>query len=157
LPKYTKRKKTEVIVIHCAMTSAEQTHVDAAEIRRWHVEERGWADIGYHWVIKRDGKLEAGRPEWAVGAHVENHNHNSIGICLVGGCDERGREQNNFTPEQWATLEGLVVLMCQLYKTTDVRGHRDFPGVKKYCPSFDAIDWWRGVLGTAIGQTLGKD
>jgi hypothetical protein len=56
-----------------------------AEIRRWHVQQRGWRDIGYHWVIDRDGAVAPGRKETEVGAHVEGHNRGTIGICLLGG------------------------------------------------------------------------
>lgn len=134
------RKSTDTIVIHCSQTTAAQ-NIDATEIRSWHVEENGWSDIGYHVVIRRDGTIDRGRPIHLVGAHTEGHNATSIGVCLVGGCDARGREENNFTPEQWATLLRVVRTLMIVYPITVVKGHREFKGVKKYCPSFDVAAW----------------
>ena len=75
------------IIIHCSATPpgwmAGRSAADkVAAIRRWHIEDRGWSDIGYHWVIDRDGTLVRGRPETVVGAHTQGHNTGSIGICL---------------------------------------------------------------------------
>lgn len=141
-PNYVKRDVTFFIVVHCADTGPNQD-VGAAEIRKWHVEERGWIDIGYHKVIKRDGTVEDGRPLWAMGAHVEGWNHCTVGVCLVGGNDgHQGHEQNNFTPEQMESLEKVIRAIKLLYPKTVVVGHRDFPNVPKYCPSFDASSWW---------------
>jgi N-acetylmuramoyl-L-alanine amidase len=138
------RGATDFIVIHCAQTTPEMD-TRAADIRRWHVQENGWADIGYHLVIGRDGKLEAGRPLHTIGAHVAGYNNRSVGICLAGGCDEQKREQNNFTPEQWATLRTVVLLLKMLWPEAVVQGHRDFPNVAKYCPSFDVKPWWAEI------------
>ena len=48
------RKETKYVVVHCADTPADMD-VGAADIRRWHVDERGWDDVGYHWIIRRSG------------------------------------------------------------------------------------------------------
>ena len=56
-----KRNKTDTVVIHCADTP-EDMDIGAEKIREWHTKERGWDDIGYHWVIRRDGTLDPGRP-----------------------------------------------------------------------------------------------
>lgn len=140
---YTRRKSTDTLVIHCADTLAGQNFT-AADIRKWHVEENGWLDGGYHVVIRRDGTVESLRPLWAVGAHVEGHNSTSIGVCLVGGSKlVRGKhvEENNFTPEQWTALVVVVRALLNAYPITTVCGHRDFPGVTKYCPSFEVKSW----------------
>lgn len=141
-PTYISRKSTDTIAIHCADTPAS-LDVGAAEIRKWHVEERGWIDIGYHIVIRRSGKIEYGRPLWAVGAHVEGHNSTSVGVCMVGGSDGKGNAQDNFTPAQWIAL-GAVIRMLRITPTFDIttiRGHRQFAGVTKMCPSFDVTAW----------------
>jgi hypothetical protein len=83
----TNRSKTNWIVLHCSATRASQVNIGAKDIRRWH-KDKGWADIGYHYVIKRDGTLEKGRALDAVGAHVEGHNSDSVGVCLVGGLND---------------------------------------------------------------------
>ena len=72
------------IIIHSTATPVGMD-VGVEDIRAWHVRDNGWRDIGYHWVIRRDGTIEEGRPEIAVGAHVAGYNHNSIGVALVGG------------------------------------------------------------------------
>jgi len=138
------RASTSFIVIHCAATRPSQD-VGAADIRKWH-KAKGWADIGYHWVIRRNGKVEKGRAENLVGAHEPTRNRNSVGICFVGGVNEKDftKAENNFTPEQWTALEKLVKDVQTRYPKTKVMGHRDCPGVRKACPSFDAIAWAKG-------------
>lgn len=135
------RKSTKYIVLHCAATRPEQD-IGAKEIRAWH-KAKGWQDIGYHYVIRRDGTVEKGRSETAIGAHVGGHNSNSLGICLVGGVSSKDFRvaENNFTPAQWQSLESLVAVLCRKYPGAVIIGHRDFPKVAKACPSFDARMW----------------
>lgn len=136
---FTKRKKTTAIAIHCSATQPKQD-IGAAEIERWH-RKRSFLAIGYHYVIRRDGTLELGRPDDTVGAHVEGHNSTSVGICLVGGVDAKLKAQNNFTDEQFATLRDLLVELKEKYPDAEIKGHRDFPNVAKDCPSFSVKDW----------------
>lgn len=136
---FTLRKQTNYLVVHCSATTSTM-NIGAKEIRQWH-REKGWIDIGYHFVIRRDGTIEIGRPENTVGAHVENHNSNSIGICLVGGIDSKGKAENNFTPAQFAALAAKLRELKVKYPGVTVQGHRDFAGVKKDCPSFDTRKW----------------
>jgi N-acetyl-anhydromuramyl-L-alanine amidase AmpD len=140
---FSVRKQTAYIAIHCAATTAAQD-IDAKEIDLWH-RQRGWLCIGYHYVIRRNGEVEAGRPETVCGAHVEGFNSVSIGICMVGGQDAKGREENNFTDAQWAALEALVRDLHQRYPKATIQGHRDFPKVQKFCPSFSVADWLKRV------------
>ena len=148
------RLSTDYIVIHCSATSPEWD-IGAAEIRDLHrgygqvttgpwvgLMRNGWKDIGYHFVIRRNGKVETGRPQQAVGAHAFGHNNNSIGICLVGGTTAQCIAECNFTRAQWATLENLVYAQKDSWPNATVLGHRDLPGVNKACPSFDAASWW---------------
>lgn len=135
-----KRKSTGWLVVHCSATRAIQD-VGAADIRRWH-KAMGWADIGYHYVIRRSGKVEAGRPVDNVGSHVAGHNANSVGICLVGGLNNvTFRPENNYTPQQWTALKKLLGDLLKRYPKARVLGHRDFPRVKKACPCFNAKVW----------------
>lgn len=149
---FTPRKVTKFIAIHCAATPPS-ADIGAKEIRQWH-RAKGWIDIGYHFVIRRDGRVEKGRPENVVGAHVEGHNSDSIGICLVGGVSEGSpsKPQNNFTYAQFAALAELLRDLKTRYPQADVRGHRDFPGVKKACPSFDVRQWLKttNVFGDRV-------
>ena len=116
----------------------------AADVERWH-RQSGYNSIGYHYVIRRNGTLELGRPVETVGAHVKGFNASSVGICLAGGLDVKGKPENNYTPEQFATLTKLVKELTATYKGAKVVGHRDFPGVNKACPCFDVRPWWASV------------
>jgi len=135
------RATTNFIVIHCSATRPSQD-VRAVDIRKWH-KAQGWADIGYHWVIRRNGKVEKGRAENLVGAHEPTRNRNAVGVCMVGGVSQKDftKPENNFTPEQWTSLEKLIKDIQVRYPRTKVHGHRDAPNVRKACPSFDAIKW----------------
>ena len=135
-----KRDKTDYIVIHCS-ASANQ-NFGAADIDKWH-RKNGWACIGYHYVIRRDGTVEEGREESVIGAHVADWNSVSLGICMVGGvsADDRTKAQNNFTKEQFASLKELLVDLKTRYPKAKIQGHRDFPKVAKACPSFDVAEW----------------
>ena len=80
-----------LIIIHCSAVRPDQTS-SAADIEKWHRRDNHWKNgIGYHYVIRRDGQIEPGRPEWLIGAHCVNHNAHSIGICYEGGLDIRGQ------------------------------------------------------------------
>ena len=70
--------------------------IGVKEIRKWHVDENKWSDIGYHDVIRRNGAIETGRPLEKPGAHAKGHNQNAIGICLVGGKADDGGPEFNF-------------------------------------------------------------
>lgn len=132
------------IVIHCSATPGDQ-EVTAKDIDRWH-RQRGMRKIGYHFVIKLDGTVEKGRDLSEAGAHVQGHNSFTIGICLVGGISPKTKKaKDTYTKAQWASLETLVKQLKQTYRNAAVVGHRDFPGVKKDCPCFDAAAWWAGV------------
>ena len=134
------RKATNNLVIHCAATRPSQD-VGVREIRQWH-RARGFSDIGYHYVIRRSGKVDKGRPVDEIGAHVQGHNADSVGICLVGGINEETfKPENNFTPQQWEALQRLLTALLRRYPKAKVLGHRDFPGVQKACPSFAAKVW----------------
>lgn len=137
------RTATRYIVIHCSATRPHQD-IGAREIRKWHMAQ-GWSDIGYHYVIRRNGKREKGRALDAIGSHVAGHNADSVGVCMVGGVNRRDwlKPENNFTKEQWATLRSTVAELLKRYPRAKVLGHRDFPGVQKACPSFDARAWAR--------------
>ena len=137
------RKVTSYIVIHCSDTY-ETMDIDAATIRKWHVEERGWADIGYHKVITRDGTVQQGRDDDQSGAHARGYNSKSIGICMVGGRGQDDEAEDNFTDSQWQSLQEVLIELHAKYPNVAVVGHRDLDGVKKQCPSFD------------VGQVLQK-
>lgn len=133
----------DTIIIHCSATKPTQD-IGAEVIRGWHVKDRGWKDIGYHYVIRRNGLVELGRDldgdgdvDEEVGAHAAGFNSNSIGICMVGGIDAAGKPDSNFTIAQWRTLGDVLAALRAKYPRTRIIGHRNVePG--KACPSFDA-------------------
>jgi N-acetylmuramoyl-L-alanine amidase len=131
------------IVIHCTATREGQD-VSAATIRKWH-KGQGWSDIGYHFVIRLDGTIEAGRPESKVGSHVRGHNSGSIAVVYVGGLDAKGKAKDTRTPEQRAAMKRIVKDLLKAYPGSDVLGHRDHPKVAKDCPCFDVRSWWESV------------
>lgn len=133
------RKVTDYIVVHCAATKPSM-NIGAKEIDRWH-RQRGWLCIGYHYVIRRDGTLETGRPVDDAGAHVEGHNMHSVGVCLVGGISEKGKPECNYTEAQWKTLASLLKELTEKYPTAKVVGHSDL-NPNKACPVFDVTGWY---------------
>lgn len=123
-------RKLTRIIIHCADTPANMD-VGVAEIRQWH-EARGWADVGYHYVVRRNGHIEPGRAVEVVGAHAYKNNGDTIGICLVGG-----RPGFNFTFSQLVATKQLIEDLRETYGPLKVIGHRDVDAGKN-CPTFDA-------------------
>ncbi len=121
-----------LIVIHCSAVKPDQMS-SVAQIDSWH-RERGFKfGVGYHYVIRRDGSIEAGRPEWMVGAHCLNHNKYSIGVCYEGGLDARGQPADTRTAAQKATLRQLLTDLHRRYPRAVIVGHHDL-NPQKACP-----------------------
>ncbi len=133
------RARTDYIAVHCSATTPTM-NIGRAEIDRWH-RAKGWLMIGYHFIIRRDGTVEIGRPVDAIGAHVEGYNSVSVGVCLVGGISSTGKSENNFTIAQWGALAELLIKLKAQYPKATIQGHRDFPKVAKDCPCFDVRSW----------------
>ena len=135
------RKKTELIVIHCAATKSSMD-IGASEIKKWHVDDNGWDDIGYHYIIKRGGLVEVGRPEAFQGAHAPAVNSKSIAICLIGGMSEDGDAENNFTLQQFLSLKDLIKrLLMTNSNIQEIVGHYDIQDNKPNCPGFNLKEW----------------
>jgi N-acetylmuramoyl-L-alanine amidase len=122
------------IIIHCTATPEGRDHT-AKEIDRWH-REKGWASIGYHYVIQLNGTVEKGRPDHLAGAHVKGHNADSIGVVYVGGCDKNMKPKDTRTPAQKEALRELIAKLKGSYLTATVHGHNEFDKGKA-CPSFN--------------------
>lgn len=138
---YKDRTVTNYIVVHCSATQNKSSY-SWKTIDQMH-RQQGWLGIGYHFVIKTDGTIETGRPLSAVGSHVKGHNNDSVGICLIGGVDSKGKSVDNFTEEQKHSLRTLIDYLRGVYKDEVlVLGHRDFEGVRKDCPCFDVKEWY---------------
>lgn len=130
----SKRKITEIIV-HCTATQ-EGKNFTVSDITRWH-KQRGFSTIGYHYVIYLDGTRHLGRNVNISGAHCENHNSHSIGVCYVGGLASDGKTpKDTRTQAQKTALLALLRELRRIYPMARIYGHRDF--ASKACPSFDA-------------------
>ncbi len=151
----TTRTTTDLIVVHCSATPGDWD-IGALEIDRLHsapddlmvtwwkpepIHGKGWAGIGYHKVIKRQGIIEVGRREDQKGAHAAGFNHRSIAVCLIGGVNDQGVPEENFTLHQYRSLRFQVEVWQRQYPRAEVLGHRDLPGVSKVCPCFDVSRW----------------
>ena len=139
------RHPVDEAVIHCAATRPDwmaggDLTAQRAEIRRWHLNN-GWADIGYHHLIGRNGDVIAGRPETTVGAGVAGHNNGVIHICLIGGhgSSERDRFRENFTLDQDIALRALLRDISARTRIRRISGHNEWAA--KACPGFTVSTW----------------
>jgi N-acetylmuramoyl-L-alanine amidase len=145
-------RKIVGIVIHCSATREGQV-ITAADIEKMH-RARGFAGIGYHRFHRLDGTVEQGRPDAVPGAHVQNHNMDTLGICYAGGLDKNGKPKDTRTQAQKASLKADIIRYRKLYPGIQwVKGHRDLSPDKnkngkidrwewlKECPCFSIEDW----------------
>jgi hypothetical protein len=141
-------RSINALIVHCS--ASEFGNVEL--IRQWHLE-RGFRDIGYHYVIlygfpdadhwrkkeppgEYDGRLETGRPLAEVGAHVEGHNADTVGVCLVG--------DKQFSPKQLGALKSLADYLLKEYPKMKILGHYELDP-KKTCPNLD-MEWLRKTM-----------
>ncbi|PXA91215.1 lysozyme [Caulobacter sp. D4A] len=148
-------KRVDFLVVHCSATPVTRD-IGAKEIRQMHMQQ-GWADIGYHYVIRRDGRVDKGRADTVPGAHVQGFNSRSLGICMVGGVKPDGKTaEANFTDAQYAALRHTLDSLKHAYPDAVILGHRDLSPDRnrdgkvtkgewlKECPTFDAGTWYAG-------------
>jgi len=126
-------RKIKYIIIHCSAVKPTQTS-SAAQIDAWH-KARGYRCIGYHYVIRRDGTIERGRPDAAIGAHCNGYNAESIGVCYEGGLNLLGKPADTRTEAQKSSMLELLRELKRKYPEAVIRGHNDFSN--KACPCFD--------------------
>ena len=126
-----KRSNIKFLVVHCSDTD-DHKNLTAFDIHKMHLGF-GWDGIGYHKVICKCGKIENGRPEYWVGAHVKGKNRISLGVCLIG--------RNNFSNEQLIALEKVLKYWKISYPSAKILGHCDTGNTKKTCPNFDVKTW----------------
>lgn len=151
-----KSKRTiKEIIVHCSATK-EGVNYTTADIKKWHLQ-RGFSDIGYHYVVYLDGSVHAGRNVNIAGAHCTNHNTYSIGVCYVGGLDKNNKGKDTRTDNQKKSLVRLLTSLKQLYPKAKIIGHRDTSADKnhngviepfeyiKECPCFNAIPEYANI------------
>ena len=127
------------IVIHYTATPPDMD-IGVTRVREWHLA-RGFSDVGYHYVVRLDGTVEKGRDLARPGAHAHGHNHDSVGICYVGG----GTGQDTRTPAQKNSITDLITAVRLLFgEHIKVYGHRELAGAATLCPGFDASKEYNG-------------
>ena len=136
------QRRINKIIVHCS-DSPEGRDDTVDDIRLWHINERGWSDIGYHYVIHLDGTIHEGRPVEIQGAHAFGHNKDSIGVCYVGGADKNFKSKDTRTDKQKYSIKVLLMYLNILHPNSEVFGHRDFS--TKNCPSYDAKEEYRWI------------
>jgi N-acetyl-anhydromuramyl-L-alanine amidase AmpD len=134
------------IIVHCSATrpnwmDGKSTSAKVREIKLWHTRDNKWSDIGYHFLIDRDGTLATGRPVERPGAHTMNRNAASIGVCLIGGFGSAAtdRFEQNFTPEQDRALRALIADLQKRFGKLALSGHNQWAA--KACPGFNVPAW----------------
>jgi len=135
------------IIVHCTATrpdwwDGKRTSDKVREIKRWHVRDRGWSDIGYHFLIDRDGTVAKGRDIARDGAHVQGRNKGTIGISLFGGhgSAETDKFSDHYTKEQEAALRNLISDLHKQFGKVPVTGHNQYAA--KACPGFNVPKWF---------------
>tara|TARA_S200002703_G_scaffold134447_1_gene123003 strand:- start:937 stop:1374 length:438 start_codon:yes stop_codon:yes gene_type:complete len=140
-------REINLAIIHCTATNPSWYSNKSAEdvvneIRRWHINERKWSDIGYSHIIHRDGVVALGRPIARSGAHTRGYNKHSVGLALVGGrggCAD-DKPLDHYTDKQMVSLRNLLDQLHDEHPITKVAGHNDF--AKKACPCFNVAEWF---------------
>lgn len=130
-------RKIDTIIIHCTATKLSM-NTTTNDLYRWHVEERGWSHIGYHFYIDQRGKVHTCRPLEMIGAHAKGHNETSIGVCLEGGLSETtGKPADTRTLAQRGSLIKLIETLSETFsiQTKNIIGHNEI--ANRDCPCFD--------------------
>ena len=136
------KRSSNKIIVHCTATR-EGKHFTVDDVRRWHIKERGWSDIGYHYLVYLDGSIHAGRDVNISGAHTAGYNTHSIGVCYVGGLDANGKPKDTRTDAQKAALLKLIKELRSLYPKATIHGHYEF--ANKACPCFKPKEEYKGI------------
>lgn len=143
------KRRINKIIVHCSATPEGRDYT-VDQIKKDH-KEQGWSDIGYHYVIYRDGSIHEGRNVDIIGAHCEGYNSNSIGICYIGGLENKPnveykklKAKDTRTEAQKKALIELLSRLKKYYPEAKIYGHHDF-NKGKDCPSFDAKNEYKNL------------
>ena len=117
----SQRYGTDMIVIHHTGNPTDDD-LSAEEIHESHLGQ-GWAGCGYHYIIRKNGQVELGRPDWAIGSHAYGYNSNSIGVHVCGNFEEA--EPTQYQIESLAYLLGWLCDEYNLDPREDIVAHRD--------------------------------
>ena len=137
----SKRHPVHEVILHTSATpeswaKGKTLEEMTKEIRRWHVEDNGWKDIGYHRVFGPLGDVAVGRSLWTPGAHVANRNAGTIGLCLipVKTITEMGTPEDFYTKAQINAVRGFLQELSNMTEIKKVSGHNEY--ANKLCPGF---------------------
>ena len=123
-------RKIKKIIVHCS-DSPDKLDIGVEDIKKWHLD-RNFSDIGYHYVVRRNGDIEEGRALIRPGAHTQGHNHDSVGVCWVG--------RDKFKRNQYKSLIDLLGKLLLVFKLdiVNIFGHNSF-NENKTCPNIDVL------------------
>ncbi len=142
------KRNIKYIVVHCTATPQNTT---IASMKQYWKDVKKWGDTpGYHFVIKPNGVIEQLLSINANSFGVYAHNAETINIAYIGGIDKNGQPKDNRTEKQKEALFYKILELLENFPQGEVLGHRDFPNVKKACPSFDVKTWLRNFVPEVI-------
>lgn len=145
---YRPRRRTRYLILHDSHT---QPDIASAEAHlRWQGRQMGLLDIGYHYIVERDGAVVETRPMYAMGSHTPGFNHESVGVCLIGGRNLGGVVEDNFTGAQRESLAWLLAAIKDTHGPVSLVGHTELQRFRKHphpCPPID-MDALRKDLAT---------
>ena len=128
-------REIKYLAVHCTATPQTAT---VSSIQSYWRNVLKWKMPGYHFIIKPDGEVVKLLSVDEISNGVKGFNSVSINIAYIGGVDSQNNPIDNRTPAQKKALRDLLKLFKIAHPKAIIQGHRDFPGVKKACPSFDA-------------------
>lgn len=131
-------REIKFIVVHCTAT---QPDTEIENIQNYWKEKLGWKNPGYHYIIKRNGEIVNLQSEKLIANGVAGNNQHSIHISFIGGVDKDNVPVDNRTDAQKHAMFNKLIALSEKYPQAMILGHRDFPGVKKMCPSFNVKEW----------------
>ncbi len=133
------KRSIKFIVVHCTATQPTAT---LEAIKKYWKEVRGWGDVpGYHYLILRNGEIEKLLDESKISNGAHGHNPECLHLAYMGGIDKEGKPLDNRSDLQKQAMFDKLVELSERYPDAKILGHRDFPDVKKACPSFDVRQW----------------
>lgn len=123
------------LVIHCTATPQQAT---VASIQNHWRNTLGWKSPGYHFIVEPDGSTRQLQDIALIANGVSGHNAHTIHIAYIGGVNAQNQPIDNRTPRQKEALIKVLSELKKRFSQAIIQGHRDFAGVTKACPSFDA-------------------
>jgi N-acetylmuramoyl-L-alanine amidase len=136
------KRNIKFLVVHCTATSQSAT---VAAIQKYWREKLGWKNPGYHVIIEANGTRHRLASDATVCNGVAGQNSHSLHVSYIGGIDRQGKPQDNRTGKQKEMILDTLTVWKKIYPNAQIVGHRDFSGVRKACPSFDAKNEYKNL------------